>query len=104
MGKSERMNTLAQLICSRIRAEIFRVLFGPGAEELHLREIQRRSGFAVGTVRQDIEKLVNLGVVMRRKDGNRVYYAANRHHPLYDEIRRMVLKTIGLVGTFWLNC
>jgi predicted nucleotidyltransferase len=95
-GKSERMNTLAQLICSRVRAEIFRMLFGPGAGELHLREIQRQSGFALGTVRQDIEKLVKLGVVIRRKDGNRVYYTANENHPLYDEIRRIVLKTVGM--------
>lgn len=95
-GKSERMNTLAQLICSRVRAEIFRILFGPGAGEVHLREIQRQSGFAIGTVRQDIEKLVMLGLVIRRKDGNRVYYTADENHPLYNEIHRLVLKTVGL--------
>jgi len=33
-GTSERMNILAQLVCSRVRAEIFRVLFGLGAEQL----------------------------------------------------------------------
>jgi predicted nucleotidyltransferase len=95
-GKSERMNTLAQLICSRVRAELFRILFGPGSGELHLREIQRQSGFALGTVRQDIEKLVKLGVVIRRQAGNRVYYTANKDHPLYDEIRQLVLKTVGM--------
>ncbi len=60
-GKSERMNSLAQLICSRVRSEIFRVLFGVKAGELHLREIQRQTGFAIGTVRQDIGKLIKLG-------------------------------------------
>lgn len=95
-GNSEHMNTLAQLICSRVRAEIFRILFGPGAGELHLREIQRQSGFAVGTVRQDIEKLVKIGVVIRRQDSNRVYYTANENHPLYVEIRQLVLKTVGM--------
>lgn len=95
-GKSEHMNTLAQLICSRVRSEIFRVLFGPVACELHLREIQRQTGFAIGTVRQDMGKLIKLGVVTRRQDGNRVYYSANKDHPLYDEIHRLVLKTVGL--------
>jgi DNA-binding transcriptional ArsR family regulator len=92
-----KANTLAQLICSRVRTEIFRILFGPGAGELHLREIQRQSGFAIGTVRQDIEKLVKIGVVIRRQDGNRVYYTANESHPLYVEIRQLVLKTVGMV-------
>jgi len=95
-GKSEHMSTLAQLICSRVRSEIFRVLFGPVAVELHLREIQRQTGFAIGTVRQDMGKLIKLGVVTKRQDGNRVYYTANKDHPLYNEIHHIVLKTVGL--------
>jgi DNA-binding transcriptional ArsR family regulator len=90
------MNLLAQLICSRARAEILRVLFGLRSGEVHLREIQRQTGFAVGTVRQDIEKLVKAGLVTRRKDGNRVYYSANERHPLTGDIRQLVLKTVGL--------
>jgi uncharacterized protein len=90
------MNLLAQLICSRVRAEIFRILFGLGNGELHLREIQRQTGFAIGTVRQDIGKLVKIGLVTRRQDGNRIYYAANKYHPIYAEIRLLVLKTVGL--------
>jgi len=90
------MNTLAQLFCSRVRAEMFRLLFGASPNSLHLREIQRRAGLSIGTVRQDVEKLAVLGVVLRRKDGNRVYYAANERHPLFMEIRGLVLKTCGL--------
>jgi uncharacterized protein len=95
-GIIEQMNLLAQLVCSRARAEILRVLFGLREEEVHLREIQRRTGFAVGTVRQDVEKLVKTGLVTRRKDGNRVYYAANGLHPLTGDLRQLVLKTVGL--------
>ncbi len=90
------MNLLTQLVCSRARAEILRVLFGLRPGEIHLREIQRRTGFAVGTVRQDVEKLVKVGLLTRRKDGNRVYYAANERHPLAGDIRQLVLKTAGL--------
>lgn len=92
------MNTLAQLVCSRVRAEVFRLLFCASPASLHLREIQRRSGLALGTVRQDIEKLVKMELVTRRKDGNRMYYAANEQHPLFPEIRGLVLKTSGLVA------
>ena len=95
-GISEHMNTLAKIVCSRVRAEIFRVLFGLRKEPVHLREIQRQTGFSIGAVRQDMEKLVKLDLVTRRKDGNRVYYAANENHPLTIDIRQMVLKTVGL--------
>ncbi len=72
------------------------MLFGLRTDELHLREIHRQTGLAIGTVRQDIDKLVEMGLVIRRPDGNRVYYVANLSHPLYAEIHRMVLKTAGL--------
>jgi predicted nucleotidyltransferase len=40
--------------------------------------------------------LVKLDLVTRRRDGNRVYYTANGRHPLTADIRRLVLKTVGL--------
>ncbi|HMO49584.1 MAG TPA: nucleotidyltransferase domain-containing protein [Kiritimatiellia bacterium] len=90
------MNVLAQLVCSRVRAEIFRILFGLRGGEVHLRDLQRQTGFTIGTVRQDIEKLNILGIVSRRRNGNRLYYSANKNHPLYPDIHQLVLKTIGL--------
>ncbi len=91
------MNTLAELLSSRVKAEIFRLLFGLADAELHVREIERRSGLADATVRQELKRLTRLGVVEPRRDGNRTYYHANTEHPLYPDIRNLVLKTSGLV-------
>ncbi len=91
------MNTLAELLSSRVKSEIFRLLFGPDGLELHVREIGRRAGLADGTVRQELERLSGLGVVVMRRAGNRAYYRANASHPLYPDIRSLVLKTSGLV-------
>jgi len=91
------MNTLAELLSSRIKAEIFRLLFGAVTRELHVREIERQSGMADATVRQELKRLSRLGLVESRLDGNRTYYRANVHHPLYPDIRNLVLKTSGLV-------
>jgi predicted nucleotidyltransferase len=90
------MNVLAELLSSRTRAEIFRLLFGVSGGALHTREIQRRAGSSVGTVQQELQKLRRLGIVDAHKDGNRVAYTANRSHPLYPELHRLVLKTRGL--------
>jgi len=91
------MNILAEILSSKIRADIFRLLFGTITEELHMREIERRSGYAIGTIQTELKKLLRLDLVKKRKDGNRLYYRANREHPLYPDIRSLVLKTIGLV-------
>ena len=94
------MNILAEMLSSRIRAEIFRMLFGLSEKPLHMREIERRSGFTTGTVQQELKKLLRLDLIKKEKDGNRVYYQANREHPLYFDIRNIVLKTIGLADIF----
>ncbi len=94
------MNILAKILSSKVRAEIFRILFGIKNPKLHLREIQRSSGFAISTVNQEAKKLSKLGLIKERKSGNRVYYRANINHPLYREIHNMVIKTIGLCDLF----
>ena len=94
------MNLLAEILSSKIRAEIFRMLFGVNGGELHMREIERRSGLAIGTIQQELKKLLRLDLIKKRKDGNRLYYEANQEHPLYPDIRNLVLKTVGLVDCF----
>jgi DNA-binding transcriptional ArsR family regulator len=90
------MSVLAELLSSRVRAEIFRLLFGPVRRELHVRELQRQSGLNDATIRQELKKLTRIGVVEARQDGNRIYYRASVRHPLYEELRNLVLKTTGL--------
>lgn len=90
------MSILTEILSSKIRAEIFRLLFGTSTEELHMREIERRAGYAIGTIQTELKKLLRLDLVKKRKDGNRLYYRANKEHPLYPDIRSLVLKTIGL--------
>jgi predicted nucleotidyltransferase len=94
------MNLLAQILSSKVRSEIFRILFGLLDEPLHMREIERRSGFTTGTVQQELKKLFSLDLVGKRRDGNRVYYQARKDHPLYPEIHHLVLKTNGMGDLF----
>jgi len=65
-------------------------------EELHVREMERRSGLNDSTLRQELRKLIRLDLVQSRRDSNRVYYRAKTENPLYPEIRNLVLKTSGL--------
>ena len=90
------MNTLTKIVSSRVRAEIFRILFGSKNVELHIRGIERRSGLSESNVRRELRNLESIDLVCRRKDSNRVYYRANENHPLFNDIHNIVLKTSGL--------
>jgi len=75
------MTDLAVIVASRVKAEIFRLLFGLRRPELHFREIVRQSGLSLGTVQQELKGLTSVGLLKSRRDGNRVYFSANPHHP-----------------------
>jgi DNA-binding transcriptional ArsR family regulator len=91
------MDNLTRLLSSRVKAEIFRLLFGPDARELHVREIARRARLNEATVRQELSALAGLHLVALRRDGNRAYYRAETGNPLCADIRNIVLKTSGLI-------
>jgi predicted nucleotidyltransferase len=90
------MNTLVQIFSSKVRAALFGIFFGLRRRPVHMRELERLTEFAIGTIQQELKKLVSINLVKRTRDGNRVYYEANIFHPLYPEIHRIVLKTTGL--------
>lgn len=90
------MDILSEILSSRIRAAIFRLLFGIDAKELYMRDLVRRSGFSIGAVQTELKKLLRLELINKRKDGNRLYFHANKIHPLYSDLRNIVLKTNGL--------
>lgn len=91
------MSSLQKLLSSKVRAEIFRLLFATRDTELHVRELARRSKLNEATLRQELAKLKELDLVIGRRDGNRVYVKANQDHPIYSDIHGLVLKTTGLV-------
>jgi predicted nucleotidyltransferase len=91
------MTELIDIVSSRVRAEVFRLLFDNEHRELHLREIARQSGLAIGTIQQEVKQLLGSGLILSRRDGNRLYFRANGTNPLFIEIRSLVAKTMGLI-------
>jgi predicted nucleotidyltransferase len=92
------MDLLATLLSSYGRAQVIRLLFDGDGKEYYLREIERRIGVQVRAVQAETAMLAKLGLVRSRRDGNRVYFAADREHPLYPDLVQIVIKTSG-----WMN-
>lgn len=89
------MNLLHQLF-PQGRAEILRLLFAAPDREMHLRDLARQSGLNVKSIQTELEKLSQADLVSSERDGNRRYFRANATHPLFADLRQIVLKTAGL--------
>ncbi len=95
-ANSIHMNLLAQILSSQVRAEIFRLLFNRDKSSIYLRDLERKSGFSIRTIQNEITHLKDLDLINSEPDGNRIYYSANSDHPLYPEICGLVEKTSGI--------
>ncbi|OAM91522.1 hypothetical protein AW736_02815 [Termitidicoccus mucosus] len=91
------MNYLTALFPSA-RAEIIRLLFSDSSRSLHLRELARLSKLTTGALQGEVNKLNGTGLLLARRDGNRLYFSANPKHPLYPELHGIALKTTGLIA------
>lgn len=91
------MNALSDLF-PKTRAEILRLLFETGDQEIHLRDLARLAGLSPAALQKELTNLAAKEFVLTRRDGNRLYYRANVAHPLYPELRGIVLKTTGIAA------
>lgn len=91
------MDLIEQLF-PKARAGLLRLLFTDPARSLHLRDLARLSGLAVGTIQREVAHLRAAGLLLERRDGNRLYFFANVENPIFPELRGIVLKTTGLRG------
>jgi predicted nucleotidyltransferase len=63
------------------------------------RRIQLRAdaaGTGLYAVQQELARLERVGLVVKAPRGNRAYYKADRSHPAFEDLKRVVIKTVGL--------
>jgi len=86
---------LEQIVGSKGRAAILRMLFDGRHQSVHIRELARNSQLSAPSLMREAKSLVRIGLLCENRDGNRVDYAANINSPLYDVLERLVEKTDG---------
>jgi DNA-binding transcriptional ArsR family regulator len=75
-----------------VRAEVLRLLFATGNDELYTRELARRSFLALRTVQDELAKLEAANLIISRSNGYQRFYRANPKHPLYPALQEIVRK------------
>jgi len=80
---------------SRVRRSIVALLVDRPGERLHLREIQRQVGTSAGTASRELGRLVDAGILERRREGVQVYFSVRRDAPIYPALRQVIRRTSG---------
>lgn len=87
---------MARLFAGRALVSLLMVFFLHPARDFYQRELVALIGQRLFVVQTALKRLAAAGVVDRLSRGNRTYYRVNSMHPAFEELRSLVVKTIGL--------
>jgi len=89
------------------KGAILGLFFKDPDREYYLREIAKSLGKEPGHIQSSLNFLVREGILEDRRKGNLRFFKLNQNYPLYEELKNIVSKTIGvearlkkLVGEF----
>ena len=89
-------NLLSGLISSKTRIKLLiRFFLNPTARS-YMRELAKEFNLSTNSVREELNQLSKTGLLISKKNGRTIEYAANQQHPLFSELKSMVSKTIGI--------
>jgi predicted nucleotidyltransferase len=89
---------IARLFKSKARTAIFQLYFANTESSYYLRELERIFDVPVSILRKELMRLREEGVFLSEKKGNLLYYRLNTSFPLFEELKSIVRKTIGVEG------
>jgi hypothetical protein len=84
------------LITSKTRIKLLlRFFFNPGTSA-YLRELAREFDVSANAIREELNQLSASQLLISKKSGRQIHYEANQEHPLFPELRSMVMKIMGI--------
>lgn len=81
---------------SKIRQGLLSLFFTNPSREYYLRELQRLLGYSAGSIRRELIRFQKDDLFNTRRAGNLLYYFLNQSHPLFNELKSIVSKTVGV--------
>jgi uncharacterized protein len=91
-------DNLSMTLFGKTRRAVLSLLYGHADEPFYLRQIARIARVGLGAAQREVKQLSDAGILHREVRGRQVYYQANRHCPVFGELKSLVLKTAGAAG------
>jgi len=81
---------------SKIRRDLLALFFSNTGRKYFLREMERLLRYSAGNIRRELLRLQKDNLFKTQRVGNLLYYSLNQDHPLFEDLKSIVNKTIGV--------
>jgi predicted nucleotidyltransferase len=78
------------------RSALLAMLYGHADQSFYLRQLVRTVGAGHGAIQRELKHLTDMGLIVRKVQGNQVLYQANSQSPIFSEIKSLITKTVGI--------
>lgn len=87
---------IGALISSKTRIKLLLKFFLNSDTTAYLRSLESEFGESTNSIRLELNRLEDAGMLVSKSQGNRKIFQANRQHPLFSEVHNILLKHLGL--------
>jgi len=87
---------LKSIITSEVRIKLLLKFFLNPGNQAYLRQLSGEFGESTNGIRVELNRLVEANILNTETKGRNKLYKANSKHPLFEEIRNIVLKSTGI--------
>jgi predicted nucleotidyltransferase len=96
LNKEYRMIEAVHVTKSKIRRDLLALFFSNADRKYYVRGLERILGYSAGNIRRELLRLQRDNLFLTQKVGNLLFYSLNQDHPLFEELKSIVSKTIGI--------
>ena len=97
---AERANvpvSLADALFTTTQQRVLALLYGQPSRSFFTSELIELTGSGSGAVQRELKRLGSSGLVKVTRIGKQKHYRANANCPVFEELRRLVVKTVAMV-------
>jgi len=87
---------LDTLVTSKTRLKLILKFFLNSSSSAYLKELAKEFGESSNSVRLELNRFEDSGLLVSKVSGNKKLYRANVKHPLFKDIHSIISKTIGI--------
>jgi predicted nucleotidyltransferase len=87
---------IADALFSPVEARVLALLFGQPDRSFQSAELIRLADSGTGGTHRVLTRLASAGLLTASRAGNQKHYQANRASPVFHELHRLVVKTVGI--------
>lgn len=89
---------MGDALFTKAQQKVLALLFGQSDRSFYLNEVVRHAAMGKGVISRELTKLCEAGLLVVTKQGNQNHYQANAAAPIFNELKQIVTKTMGVAG------